>query len=221
MVMGIHQAATSRGELRQSLANAHSDLQARYELCQCTIQDQAEKLVSQSSALEQREAELLYANSRLDALKTLQQQHLQFAEQTQSALDVSSSLLQEITTKWEISTQRIGELENDLTGAKFKLELEVRTAEASAAAARLAQVERAWARSREEANGMRSLTTQSSEQTQQTLSETRRQLVDFEKERSSLKAQVLGLRSQLSGAGAHTEKLRQELLISHEPPRVP
>lgn len=145
-------------DLRRKLTSEHVDLHTRHEILQRTIQNHAERLISQSSVLEQREAEYNFAKSRLDALDTLQQQHLQFVEQTQSTLDISSSRLSEITTQWESATQRISELESEL--AETKMELESRATEASAATVRLAQVENAWAQSREEADALRSLTTQ-------------------------------------------------------------
>jgi chromosome segregation ATPase len=145
-------------ESNRHIANEYVDLQANYEASQSTVRNQAQRLFSQNSILEQKEADFLYAKTRLEALDAIQQQHSQFVEQTQTTLDVSSTRLSDITAQWEIATQKIGELEADL--AEAKAELDARTAETSAATSRLAEVENAWAQSREEADALRSLTTQ-------------------------------------------------------------
>lgn len=107
--------------------------------------------------MEQREAEYLNAQSQLDGLSQSREQHVRALEQARTALQAASSRAQEVDSQHQRARETIGQLEADLS--ELRGELEARTSEAESARARLADVENSWAKSREEADAFRALTT--------------------------------------------------------------
>jgi chromosome segregation ATPase len=107
--------------------------------------------------MEQREAEYLNIQSQLDDLTQSREQHVRALDQARIALQAASSRAQEVDGQHQRARETIGQLEADL--AELRGELEARTSEAGSARVRLAEVENSWAKSREEADAFRALTT--------------------------------------------------------------
>ncbi|KAJ7900152.1 hypothetical protein B0H14DRAFT_3080524 [Mycena olivaceomarginata] len=102
------------------------------------IKERQNKLEVQPPSLEQKEVDEMSLRAQVDELIQSRDQHLRALEQARTALQASSSRAEEV----------------DLRG-----ELESRTAEVEAIRARLTDVENSWAKSREEADAFRALTT--------------------------------------------------------------
>jgi chromosome segregation ATPase len=113
--------------------------------------------LSQTSLLEQREAEYLNIQAQLEELTQSRDQHVRALDQARTALQTTSSRAQEVDSQHQRARERINQLEVDIT--ELRGELETRTSEAESAKIRLADVENSWAKSREEADAFRALTT--------------------------------------------------------------
>jgi chromosome segregation ATPase len=141
-----------------NMTRDYESLHREHGSAQTALRDHSDHLISQTSRAEQAEAESAAVRTQLETLSMQQLQHKRFLEQTQVALDASSSRVYEMEHQLQKTTQRIGDLETELLDARA--ELEARSVEAATATARLADVENAWAKSREEADSLRALTTQ-------------------------------------------------------------
>lgn len=135
----------------------HSELQDRFTIVDADLRDHADRLLAHTSTSEQREAEYLSLQSQLDELTQSRDQHVRALDQARTALQASSSRAQEVDGQHQQARETISQLEADL--AEIRGELEARTNEADSARARLADVENSWAKSREEADAFRALTT--------------------------------------------------------------
>ncbi|RDB28537.1 Tip elongation aberrant protein 1 [Hypsizygus marmoreus] len=133
------------------------DLQNRYDALESSYREQQQNLLTQTSLLEQREAEELHLRAQVDELTHSQDQHVRALDQARVALQAASSRAEEVDLQHQRAREQIGTLEADL--AELRGELESRTAEADSARVRLADVENSWAKSREEADAFRALTT--------------------------------------------------------------
>lgn len=148
----MDEAHTRTAELYNDLLENHEALQVRYR-------DHQDKLVSQSSLLEQREAEEIGLRGQLEELTQSREQHVRALDQARVALAASSARALEIDMQYQRAQEQIKVLEADL--ADLRGEVETRTSEAEAARARLTDAENSWAKSREEADAFRALTTTS------------------------------------------------------------
>ncbi|KAF5385147.1 hypothetical protein D9615_001363 [Tricholomella constricta] len=135
----------------------HNELQGQFDVLEAKYRDQAQELLTQTSLLEQREAEELHLRTLVDELTHLKDQHLRALDQARVALQAASSRAEEVDIQYQRAREQIGTLEGDI--AELRGELEARTAEADSARARLTDVENSWAKSREEADAFRALTT--------------------------------------------------------------
>jgi septal ring factor EnvC (AmiA/AmiB activator) len=84
-------------------------------------------------------------------------QHVRALDQARTALAAASTRTEEVDLQYQRATQQIGTLEAEL--AELRGELETRSAEAHSVRTRLTDVENSWAKSREEADAFRALTT--------------------------------------------------------------
>jgi chromosome segregation ATPase len=134
-----------------------TDLQERHILLEAALREHADRLLSQSSQLEQKEADLANAQGQVEELSVSKEQHVRALEQARVALQSASTRAEEVDTKHKESQDRSAQLESDL--AEMKGDLETKTAELESLRARLADVENSWAQSREEADAFRALTT--------------------------------------------------------------
>ena len=135
----------------------NSELQERHDTLEVVARDQTDRLLSQTSALEQREAEALSIQAQLEELTHSRDQHVRALDQARTALQAASSRAEEVDIQYQRAREQIGQMEADLV--ELRGDLEARTLEAESARARLTDVENSWAKSREEADAFRALTT--------------------------------------------------------------
>lgn len=135
----------------------HSDLQDRHDALDTQLRDHADRLYSQTSTLEQREADELNLRAQVNELMQSRDQHLRALEQARTALQAASSRAEEVDIQYERAREQISTLVADL--AELRGEIESRTAEVESVRARLTDVENSWSKSREEADAFRALTT--------------------------------------------------------------
>ncbi|KAG6336140.1 hypothetical protein ID866_2950 [Astraeus odoratus] len=136
---------------------AHSDLQGRYVALEAALREHADRLAAQTSLLEQREAEGAQARKQVQELNQLQDQHIRALDQARTVLQAAASRSEEADVTRQRDRERIVQLETDLV--EMKGDLEARVLEVESLRARLAEVENCWAKSREEADAFRALTT--------------------------------------------------------------
>ncbi|KAJ3505468.1 hypothetical protein NLJ89_g7400 [Agrocybe chaxingu] len=146
-------------EAHTRTAQLYNDLLEKYETMEVRFRDHQDRLVSQSSLLEQREADEVSLRAQVDELTQSRDQHIRALDQARIALESASARATEVDLQHERALDTIKRLEADL--AELRGDLETRTAEADAARARLTDVENSWAKSREEADAFRALTTTS------------------------------------------------------------
>ncbi|KAJ7596845.1 hypothetical protein C8J56DRAFT_918475 [Mycena floridula] len=135
----------------------HSELQQRYTSVDLQFRDHADRLLSQTSLLEQSQADTARLQAQVEELELSQEQHVRAFEQARSALQAASSRAEEVDSQHQRAREQIITLETDI--AELRGELEARTAESESIRARLTDVENSWAKSREEADAFRALTT--------------------------------------------------------------
>ncbi|KAI0706123.1 hypothetical protein BC835DRAFT_1425968 [Cytidiella melzeri] len=135
----------------------HAALQEQHSLLESTLHEQTEQLLSHKSQLEQREAEYLSAQTQLEDLVLTRDQHVRAWEQAQTAVKASSSRAEQLEEQYQRARDQMGQMEADL--AELRGELESRSTEVEAVRIRLADAENSWAKSREEADAFRALTT--------------------------------------------------------------
>ncbi|ESK98105.1 cell polarity protein [Moniliophthora roreri MCA 2997] len=153
--------ASKRAEMLEEnhhqLNKTHIELQTRHRGLESQLRDHAERLLSSTSSYEQAQAEMSGLRAQVEDLATSRDRHVRALEQARVALQAASSRSGEVDDQYQRSRERIDMLEMDLVDVKT--ELEQRTAEAENAKVRLADAENAWAKSREEADAFRALTT--------------------------------------------------------------
>jgi chromosome segregation ATPase len=155
--------ATKRGDkLKDEHAKAielYNNLVDKHEAMEAKYRDAQDKLVSQSSLLEQQEADSLTLRAQVEELMQSKEQHIRALDQARVALQATSARATEVDMQHERAQERIKRLEADV--AESRGELETRNMEVEAARSRLTEVENSWAKSREEADAFRALTTTS------------------------------------------------------------
>lgn len=139
------------------MLRSHTELQERHALAEVSLRDHADELASQRSQMERREAEHQAAQAQLDELLQSRDQHVRALDQARTALQASSTRASEVDAQDQRHREQISQLEADLS--ELRGELEARTTEAESLRERLADVESSWAKSREEADAFRTLTT--------------------------------------------------------------
>lgn len=151
--------ADKMDETHTHTVQMYNDLLDTHEAMEAKFRDHQDRLISQSSLLEQREAEEISLRSQVEELSLSKDQHIKSLDQMRAALTASSARAIEIDMRYQQAQDQIKTLEADL--AELRGDLEMRTTEAETARARLTDVENSWAKSREEADAFRALTTTS------------------------------------------------------------
>ena len=133
------------------------ELQYKAKMAETGLREHSERSVALSSTAQQREAERDRLQSQLDEAISQRDGHLSLIEQVQAAVVAAGARSAEIEGAHQQATKRIEVLEQELHEAK--LEMESRSREAETARSRMTDVENAYAKSREEADSLRSVTT--------------------------------------------------------------
>ncbi|CAK5280148.1 unnamed protein product [Mycena citricolor] len=235
--------ATRRADLEEEsherTITRHNHLQERNHNLDAQLREHSERLLSHTSALEQREADEMSLRAQVEELIQSRDQHLRALEQAQITIQASTSRSEEMDLQYERARETITSLESDT--AELRGELESRSSEVDALRNRLTEAENAWAKSREEADAFRALTTGSlgelldshkdlkadedrstrghakrqlrwrPKQHQISLAEERKRVRDHETEHSSLRSQIVALRTQLATAHTESSRLKREL----------
>ncbi|KAJ6574924.1 hypothetical protein B0H19DRAFT_933668 [Mycena capillaripes] len=144
-------------ESHQRTLQRHNSLQERHNTLEAQVREHADRLLSQNTALEQKEADEMGLRAQVDELIQSRDQHLRALEQARTALQASSSRAEEVDLQYERAREQISTLEVEVI--ELRGELESRAAEAESIRTRLTDVENSWAKSREEADAFRALTT--------------------------------------------------------------
>ena len=153
--------ATRRAEQAESsyasISKDHGTLQDKHAEVEASLRNHVTQTTSLTSLVHQREADHANAQAQVQTLASSRDQHIRALQQLQGALAVASSRADEADAQWRAARERIAQLETDQI--ELRNELEIRVHDAESATARLAEAENAWAKSREEADAFRALTT--------------------------------------------------------------
>lgn len=144
-------------EFRDRNVRVYSELQTSYIAMETAVRDHADRLLAQTSLLEQKDAEHKQIKSQVQELILLHDQQIRALDQARTALQTQTSRSEEVDTAHQRARGQVSQLEVEL--AELRGELEARTSEVESLRIRLAEVENLWAKSREEADAFRALTT--------------------------------------------------------------
>lgn len=144
-------------EAQRTAVEELSELQAKFTAAETSLREHTERLITLTSTVSQREAERDQFKTQYDDAVADRDQHLTLIEQAQSAISSSGTRTAEVEALHEKATSRVHELESEL--AEAKAELESKSRDVQTANERLAAVENSYAKSREEADNLRSVTT--------------------------------------------------------------
>ncbi|KAI0931811.1 hypothetical protein AcW2_000608 [Taiwanofungus camphoratus] len=201
-------------------SEAYRALQEKHATLEVALREHTDRVLTQTSLLEQREADYMKVQSQLEELMLSREQHVRALDQARAALQTASTRADEVDTQYLRARDQVVQLEADL--AELRGELEVRTTEVESARARLADAENSWAKSREEADAFRALTTGSLGE----LLDSHRDLKSDE-DRSTrghmekvdaLQREVASLREMFKDASRNAEEAQAELV--HERRKV-
>ncbi|KAL4069765.1 hypothetical protein V8B97DRAFT_1872338 [Scleroderma yunnanense] len=138
-------------------SRAHAELHEQHVNLEASFREQADRLAAQTSLLEQREVECTQAKKQVQELSQFQDQHIRALDQARIAVQTAHSCSEQAEIAHQHARDRIIQLEADLVD--MKTDLEARTLEVESLRMRLTEVENSWAKSREEADAFRALTT--------------------------------------------------------------
>ncbi|KZT29228.1 hypothetical protein NEOLEDRAFT_1174950 [Neolentinus lepideus HHB14362 ss-1] len=144
-------------ESHEKVVREHSSLSERAIALEAAVRDHADQLLMHKSALEQKEAEHAHLESEVEELSHSLDQDVRALEQTRAALEAASSRSDEVDAQQQRTWEQLKQMESDFVDLHG--ELEARTSEVEALRRRLVETENSWARSREEADAFRVLTT--------------------------------------------------------------
>lgn len=198
--------------------DAHNSLRERHGKLEAKMRDTSDRLLSQTSLIEQHEADYLKVQSQLDELLREKDQHIHALTQTRTALDTASTRADEVDAQYARAREQIGQLEADV--AELRGELETRTTEIEAARVRIADVENFWAKSREEADAFRAATTGSLGKLLDSHHELRsdedRLTRGYTEKINALQNEVSSLRDMLRDTSRRADEAQEELSNQHQ-----
>ncbi|OWZ44579.1 hypothetical protein C351_02711 [Cryptococcus neoformans c8] len=122
-----------------------------------SAREHTEQLITLSSRVQQREAERDQLRSQLDEAIATRDQNVQLVNEVQAAITSAGLMASEMEAMYAKESGKVQQLEKEL--AECRVELESRTRNAELAAERLKEIENAYAKSREEADALRAVTT--------------------------------------------------------------
>ncbi|KAH9937238.1 uncharacterized protein B0H18DRAFT_1113097 [Fomitopsis serialis] len=153
--------ALKRADLLSQSHDRHSEafrtLQEKHANTESMLREHEDRLLAQSSIIEQREADHLRAETQLKELLFSHEQHIRALEQARAAMEAASARASEVDRQHVHAREQAGQLEADL--ADLRGELEARTTEVENARVRILELENSWAKSREESDALRAVTT--------------------------------------------------------------
>ena len=197
---------------------AHDALRERHAKLEAKLRETSDRLLSQTSLVEQHEADYIKAQSQLDDLLREHDQHIRALDQTRAALEAASARADEVDAQYARAREHIGQLEADV--AELRGELESRTAEIEAARVRIADVENFWAKSREEADAFRAVTTGSLGKLLDSHHELRsdedRLTRGYTEKINALQNEVSSLRDMLRDTSRRADEAQEELSKQHQ-----
>ena len=144
-------------DARSEAIQLQNSLREKHTIMEANIREHAEKTITQTSQLEQMEADQLKAQAELEELQLSREQHIRALEQARNALQAASLRAEEVDSQYQRATDEIKQLQNDT--AELRGDLETRNSEIDAYRARIADLENSWAKSRQEADAFRAFTT--------------------------------------------------------------
>jgi chromosome segregation ATPase len=143
-------------ELHQRVTRDHEDLRGKHATIESALREHENRAVNLNSQLEQKEAERSSAHEQLEDLLRSRDQHVRALDQARTALDAASHRAEEVDAQFQRSREQVIQLETDM--AELRVELDARNSELASTRTRLAETEDYWAKSREEADAFRALT---------------------------------------------------------------
>ncbi|KAJ7783574.1 hypothetical protein DFH07DRAFT_727086 [Mycena maculata] len=191
----------------------HNSIQERHNALEAQLRDHADRLLSQTTALEQKDADEMSLRAQVDELIQSRDQHLRALEQARTALQAASSRAEEVDVQYDRAREQISTLEVDLI--ELRGELESRNAEVESLRTRLTDVENSWSKSREEADAFRALTTGSLGE----LLDTHRELKTDEdrmarghaEKTQAMETEAVSLRKMLKDATQQVDQVQMQL----------
>ncbi|KAK4684618.1 hypothetical protein P7C73_g5552, partial [Tremellales sp. Uapishka_1] len=164
----LHQAAVEREaetlKRAEDAEDAHAkimeelnELHQKSSTADNALREHTERLITLSSVAQQREAERDQYQAQLEEATAARDEHVGLVEQAKSAIAAAGVRTAEMEALYSKANLRVTQLEDEL--ADTKSELDARSRDAELATERLAEVENAYAKSREEADSLRSVTT--------------------------------------------------------------
>lgn len=200
----------------------HADLQDRHDQLEATLHEHEERSITHTSKANLLEAERRALDAKLEELTALKDQHIRVLEQTRSSMTATAARAEEMELQWRQARDRIVDLEADLTEAK--IELESRTAEVESVRQRLADTENSWARSREEADALRALTTGNLGEMldihKEIMADDDRAMRVHEEKIQAMEDQTASLQKLLKEEGQRLEEAQHELISARKRIRV-
>lgn len=198
--------------------DAHNSLRERHGKLEAKLRETSDRLLSQTSLVEQHEADYIKAQSQLDELLLEKDQHIHALTQMRGALDTASGRAEEMDAQYARAREHIGQLEADV--AELRGELETRTTEIEAARVRIADVENFWAKSREEADAFRAATTGSLgkllDSHHELRSDEERLTRGYTEKINALQNEVSSLRDMLRDTSRRADEAQEELSKQHQ-----
>lgn len=133
------------------------DLHERHAQAESTLRDFTDRMLSHESTIQQHLVDLTATRAMRDEVSASRDGHVRVLAELQAALQHSGARATEAESLYQSERARTEELEVEVES--LRRELDTRSREADAASARLADIESSWARSREEADSLRTTAT--------------------------------------------------------------
>ncbi|KAL5495002.1 hypothetical protein ACEPAI_464 [Sanghuangporus weigelae] len=192
----------------------YADLQDQHRDTEGSLRNYSERLLDHAARVGLLEAERSALDTRMEELTASKEHHIHALEQARAAISASSARMEELEAQWRQARDQVIQLESDLTEAR--IELETRTAEAESLRQRLTDAENSWAKSREEADRLRALTTgglgELLDMHRDLKSDEDRALRGHEERLQAMELEAASLRNMLKEAGQRVDAAQQELL---------
>ena len=190
----------------------HGELLAKHTTASTELRSMTERILSLQSTQQSREGEPT-SNTELLELRGSRDRHLRALEQAQTALKAASARADEVEEQWRRSNEQLQTIQ--LEYADLSRELETKITEVDNMRSQLLDVENKFAKSREEADALRALTTGSLGELLDYHRDLRAGEEKNEREQSEqvriLQTELESLRKMLHGANNRYEDAQNEL----------